>query len=129
MAFARIVLVVMALVFATIGIGFLWAPTSWARAIDVVVTTPMGRTDVRATYGGFVLAFGVFLAVAAALPELARPGLLACGLALAGFAGGRLVGLAAEGTLSGLMITFLIVEVVGAVLSWYAFARLGAPAP
>ncbi len=129
MALARIILIVTAVLFAVIGIGFLWAPTSWARAVDVVVTTPMGRTDVRATYGGFVLAFGVFLAVAAALPELARPGLLACGLALAGFAVGRALGLVAEGMLSGLMTTFLIVEVVGAVLSFYAYARLGAPSP
>jgi len=122
MTLARIILIVMAFVFAVIGVGFLVAPTSWAGAIDIVVSTPMGRTDVRATYGGFVLAFGCFLAVAAMRAELARGGLVACGLALAGFAAGRLIGLAVEGTLSGLMVAFLIVEVVGAVLSFYAYA-------
>ena len=128
MTLARAVLLTFAAVFAAIGVGFLWMPTSWARAIEVVVSTPMGRTDVRATYGGFMLAFGTFLALGAVLPELTRPALLACGLALAGFAGGRVIGLAVEGTLSGLMITFLIVEMVGAVLSFYAYARLAAPA-
>ena len=127
MTLARAVLLTFAAVFAAIGVGFLWTPTSWARAVDVVVATPMGRTDVRATYGGFMLAFGVFLALAARRADLVRAGLLACGLALAGFAAGRLLGLVVEGTLSGLMAAFLIVEVGGAVLSFYAYTRPGPP--
>ena len=123
MAFARIVLLLTAAALAVIGIGFLIAPTSWARAIEVVVSSPTGRTDVRATYGGFVLAAGVFLAVCAANTDWIRPGLLACALILAGFAGGRLVGWAAEGTLSRLMTFFLVVELGGTAAAVVAFLR------
>lgn len=128
MVFARGVLAVTAVIFGVIGIGFLWAPTDWAAAIDVVVTTPLGRTDVRATYGGFLLATGVFLAVAAVLRAWTRPGLAACALFLGGFALGRLVGLLAEGTLSGLMWFFLAVEVSGACAAVIALRRLPAAA-
>jgi hypothetical protein len=126
MAFARVVLLLTAAALAVIGIGFLIAPTSWARAIEVVVASPTGRTDVRATYGGFVLAAGVFLAVCAANADWIRPGLLACALILAGFAGGRLVGWAAEGTLSRLMAFFLVVELGGSVAAVLAFLRSAA---
>jgi hypothetical protein len=113
MVFARTVLLVTALALAVIGVGFLWTPVSWAAAIDVVVSTPMGRTDVRATYGGFVLAAGVFLAVCAVRPAWLQAGLAACALIYGGFALGRIIGLAVEGTLSGLMWTFLVIEIVG----------------
>ena len=123
MALARIVLLLTAAALAVIGVGFLIAPTSWARAIEVVVSSPTGRTDVRATYGGFVLAAGVFLAVCAAGTEWVRPGLAACALILAGFAAGRLIGLVAEGSLSRLMTAFLVIEVGGTAAAVIAFFR------
>lgn len=128
MVFARAVLGVTAVVFGVIGVGFLWAPVAWAEAIDVVVATPLGRTDVRATYGGFVLATGVFLAAAALRRAWVRPGLAACALFLGGFALGRLVGLLAEGVLPGLMWFFLAVEVGGALAAVIALRRLPVPA-
>ena len=124
MVFGRAVLGVTAVIFGIIGVGFLWAPADWARAIDVVVGTPLGRTDIRATYGGFVLAAGVFLAMAAVRRAWLRPGLAACALFLSGFAVGRLVGLLAEGALSGLMWFFLAAEVGGTVAAVIALRRL-----
>ena len=123
MAFQRTVLVLTAMALGVIGIGFLIAPASWAQAIDVIVSTPTGRTDVRATYGGFVLAAGAFLALCAVRRRWIRPGLMACALVLAGFATGRLVGLLVEGSLSGLMWTFLAIEVGGTLAAGVAFAR------
>ena len=126
MVFARAVLGITAVIFGVIGVGFLWAPVEWAQAIDVVVTTPLGRTDVRATYGGFVLATGVFLAVAAMRRAWMRPGLAGCALFLGGFAAGRLVGLLAEGAMDGLMWFFLAAEVGGTVAALIALRRLPA---
>ena len=124
MTFGRVILVATALILAVIGIGFLWSPDGWAKAIEVAAETAMARTDVRATYGGFVLASGVFLALCAFRTEWLRPGLLACGFIYAGFGSGRLLGIALEWQASPLMVFFLVVEIVGAALSFYAFSRL-----
>ena len=124
MILARSVLLVTAAALAVIGVGFLMAPTAWARAIEVVVATPTGRTDVRATYGGFVLAVGIFLAVCAINTDWLRPGLVACALILGGFAAGRLVGLAVEGSLSRLMAFFLVIELGGTAAAVTAFFRM-----
>jgi uncharacterized protein YjeT (DUF2065 family) len=124
MLLAHIILLTTALVLGIIGIGFLWAPEAWARTIEVGARTPMARTDIRATYGGFVLAAGVCLAVPAFHLEWVTPGLFACGSIYAGFAGGRLLGIVLERQAARLMTFFLVVEVLGAALSFFALARL-----
>ena len=125
MLLAHIILLATALVLSIIGIGFLWAPEAWARTIEVGASTPMARTDIRATYGGFVLAAGVCLAVPAFHLDWVKPGLFACGLIYTGFAGGRLIGIVLERQAARLMIFFLVVEVLGAALSFFALSRLG----
>ncbi len=124
MLLAHIILVATALVLGFIGVGFLWAPEAWARTIEVGAPTPMARTDIRATYGGFVLAAGVFLAVTAFHLDWIEPGLFACGVIYTGFAGGRLIGISLERQASRLMAFFLVVEVLGAALSFFALSRL-----
>jgi hypothetical protein len=124
----RFVLALVGVIFAIIGIGFLTWPVSWAAAVEVQLPTAMGRIDVRATYGGFCLAFGVWLLFAACVAPYSRAGLLCCALVLAGFAFGRALGAALEGTLPRLMAFFLAVEVAGAVvtfLGWRAYGRMG----
>ncbi|MDH3292105.1 MAG: DUF4345 domain-containing protein [Gemmatimonadota bacterium] len=116
---------VVAVGFAAIGVGFLSAPVAWARYIEILVPTPTARTDLRATYGGFVLAFGVFLGVSALWPDWTRAGLAAAGLALAGVAAGRLIGILVEGVASRLMYVFLFIEITGAVLAFYALVHHG----
>jgi uncharacterized protein YjeT (DUF2065 family) len=127
MLLGRIILFATALILAVIGIGFLWSPDGWAKGIEVIAETAMARTDIRATYGGFVLAAGVFLALCAFRTEWLRPGLLACGIIYAGFGSGRLLGIALEWQASPLMVFFLVVEIGGAALSFYAFSSLERP--
>ena len=124
MLLAHIILLATALILSIIGIGFLWAPEAWARTIEVSASTPMARTDIRATYGGFVLAAGVLLAVPAFHLEWVKPGLFACGLIYAGFASGRLIGIILERQAARLMIFFFVVEIVGAAVSFFALSRL-----
>jgi len=125
MLMARVVLAFGALIFAGIGFLFLVAPVRWAAVVGIALPTPTARTDLRATYGGFDLALGVFLALCAVRTEWAVPGLIAQALALAGFGGGRLIGMLAERSASRLMLLFLGIEVAGALVSLFVAARLG----
>ena len=120
----RTVLGLGALVFIVIGALFLVAPAYWAAVVDIGVPTAMARTDFRATYGGFDLCFGLFLGHCTLRPDWIRPGLVAMGLALAGYAGGRLVGFFVEGTADRLMIIFGALEAIGAMAAFMLQARL-----
>ena len=124
MTLARGLLLLGALILAGIGLGFLIVPVQWAAIVDIALPTATARTDLRATYGGFDLAFGVFLAVCATRPGWSRPGLVALGLAAAGFGGGRLLGILVEGSASPLMIAFAALEVMLAVAAFAALRRL-----
>jgi len=124
MTLAKGALLLGAVVFAAIGVGFLLVPVQWASIVDISLPTPMARTDLRATYGGFDVAIGVFLGLCARRTEWIRPGLVALGLAAAGFGGGRLLGIVVEGTASPLMLGFLAIEVTTAVLAFALLHRL-----
>ncbi|HEX6105472.1 MAG TPA: DUF4345 domain-containing protein [Gemmatimonadales bacterium] len=127
MTAAKGLLLLGAFVLAAIGVGFLIAPVQWAAIVEIALPTPTARTDLRATYGGFDLGFGVFLAVCAFRPAWIRPGLAALGLAAAGFAGGRLLGILAEGTASPPMIGFAALEVAIAAGAFVLLRRLPHP--
>ena len=113
-----------ALIFIAIGAMFVIAPVYWATVIDIALPTPMARTDLRATYGGFNLSFGLFLGLCTLRPDWIRPGLVGLGLALAGYAAGRLVSFVLEGTADSLMVVFCALESLGAALSFYLQARI-----
>jgi len=123
-ALGRAVLALTGVVFAVIGAGFLVAPSSWAEWVGIVLPSPLARIDLRATYGGFDLAFGAFLVACARRAAWLRPGLWACGLALAGFAAGRIIGMVVEGAVPAKMLGLLAVELSLSVLSFVALARL-----
>lgn len=97
-----------------IGVGalFLIIPEQNAAVLEIVGRTATGRTDLRATYGGLELGFGIFLVICVLKQRWTRPGLVALALSTAGFATGRLAGLIAEKTISGLMLIFMALEIV-----------------
>lgn len=113
-----------ALIFVIIGVGFLLVPVSWAASVDIVLPTAMARTDLRATYGGFDLAFGLFLARCAHRPEWHAAGLFAAAIVLAGFGLSRLSGLFIEGSLDPFMWKLLVVELPGAALCTWLYRRV-----
>lgn len=121
---ARIGLLLVALVFVSMGVLFLVAPVRWAAAVEIALPTAMARTDMRATYGGFDLAVGVFLALCARRDAWLRVGVVAMGLVAAGFGFGRLTGILIEGTASPLMATFAIIETATVVFALVVLRRL-----
>ncbi len=120
---ARFALGMTAISFLIIGAGFLITPVSWAQSVDIALTTPMARTDLRATYGGFDLMFGVFLLLCSLKRAWYVPGLVAAALCLTGFAGGRILGFLLEGTLSQFMVILLAVEVVATSICLVLYAK------
>jgi hypothetical protein len=123
MRLARALLLIAAAVFIGIGVVFLFAPVEWARVVEIELPTPVSRTDLRATYGGFDLGFGVFLALCALRPAWIRPGLAAMAIALAGFAGGRAYGILVDGCPTMLMPSFALMEASGSILAFLAYRR------
>jgi len=124
MKFARVLLLLSAAVFMIVGIGFLIVPAEWAAITEISLPTAMARTDLRATYGGLDLAVGVFLWICGRRDQWIRPGLVALALTAAGFGGGRLAGIVAEGSAAPLMLIFLAIETVTVLVAFAALRRL-----
>src|SRR3954451_15022321 len=124
MAPARILLLASAAIFIGVGTVFLINPAPYAAVLEIAAPTAMARMDLRATYGGLELGFGIFLVICVLKRDWIRPGLVGLALATGGFACGRLVGLLAERTISGIMLTFLILEIVVTLAAMLALRRL-----
>ena len=127
---ARVILLVSAVIFAAFGAAAIGFTRPMAEAVGIGLSTDVARTDFMATYGGFELGFGVFLWLAWRRGEWLRPGLIANGCALAGFASMRLLGILTSSELSPLMLVVCAVEATGCALSFWGAAagtaRVGA---
>jgi uncharacterized protein DUF4345 len=89
---ATVVIVVIGVFYLAMGAYALIAPAALVRPFRIVADTPEARSEVRAVYGGFGVAMGVLLGVAALGAEGIRSGVvIAAGTALAGMAVGRVV--------------------------------------
>lgn len=112
------IVLIVAAGFAAMGLGALVRPRDVLAQFGVAVDTADGRNEVRAVYGGFGIAVGVALAVAAlGDPSTADGIVVAVAVALAGMAAGRLLSAVVERP-SGLfpVWTYFAIEVVGAVV-------------
>lgn len=125
--FARLVLGLGALLFLGLGSWFLIAPQALAL-VGLGADSPAARTELRATYGGFEVGVGLFLAWCAAGDLLRlRTGLVACACALGGFGAGRLVGLVVDRPPQPVFLVLLAAELSGVALPVLALALLRAP--
>jgi hypothetical protein len=123
MKLARSLVFASALIFVLVGAGFLLIPQQYAAVLEISLPTAMARTDVRATYGGLELGFGIFLILCTVRREWIRPGLWALALTVGGFVTGRLVGFVAEGTINKFMLFFLGIELGVALLAVFLLQR------
>jgi uncharacterized membrane protein len=124
MKLARGLVLASAVIFVAVGAGFLIVPKQYANILEISLPTAMARTDVRATYGGLELGFGIFLILCTVRREWIRPGLWALALTVSGFATGRLFGFLAEGTINNFMLFFLVLELAVALLAVFLLRRL-----
>jgi hypothetical protein len=92
-------------------------PDFLAEAAGVAATTPTGRTELRAMYGGLQAAIGVLALVAVLRVDLERTALVALAFLAAGLFSGRLYGALTDGGLSGYTVGALLLESTLTVLS------------
>lgn len=87
-----VLILVVALGFALMGLAALVRPADVPAQFGITVDNADGRNEVRAVYGGFGLAIGVLLAVAALGDPTTADGIVvAVAVALGGMAAGRLI--------------------------------------
>ncbi|MBM4393230.1 MAG: DUF4345 family protein [Deltaproteobacteria bacterium] len=123
--FIQAILALLTAIYLVIGVGFLVDLDGWAAAIEVAPTTGTARTDLRATYGGFMLGIGVLFA--GSLRANPRGGLWLGAVTSLGLLGGRVLSLALGDRPGPLMYQFLAAEIALAV-ACLALLR-EAPAP
>jgi hypothetical protein len=121
---ARILTIISVLIFGGIGFACLFFPVQVAAGIDISLPTPTAIIDFRATYGGFLLGLGLFFIYCLFNKTFLRVGLIVQAVSLGGFAFGRIVGLALDGTPKTILIYFLIAEIIGCILAIYAFMQI-----
>lgn len=115
---------VTAAIFAVYGFAFIFAPTQLAVLVtEASPTTTAALTDMRATYGGMSLAVGTLLFILAARPQSVRLGLSAVLLLMLGMAGGRIVGIALDGSTTQIMWVYLALELIVAVAATILLLR------
>jgi hypothetical protein len=116
----RLVLALIALTYAALGFMFLFNPDDWSGMLSIGFTTPAGRTDFRATYGGLEFGLGVFLLLCALRGEFVRLGLFAGACALVAMATARSTGLLLDGFSFMQLLIALSEWVGGALATWGA---------
>lgn len=110
--------------FITFGFGFLLKPVVLATfATGEAPHLATAIIDMRATYGGMALGFGIFLAWCGLNRQAVREGSVALMLLLFGLALGRLVGIALDGDPNVMTFAMLFAEFSFGVLVAIALTR------
>lgn len=125
---ARIIVALGALTTGTLGVLFLAMPDTMVSFVELTLTTPLARSDVRTVYGGLELGIAVLTLV-----WLVRPGGLHAAVMLhlavwGGLAFGRAVGLALSDAPASAGVGLFAIEIVGlalGVVAWWSLRRHG----
>lgn len=125
MKLAKFSLILTALVYLAIGIIFLVDPVYWASSLDISLPTKTAIIDLRATYGGCMLALGVFFLYSIKSRLFIRTGLVLQALTFAGFGLSRAAGIFIDGTPRPIMFYLLIAEICGFGLAVYCLWQIG----
>lgn len=124
MNYSKILVLITAAVFVVYGIGFVIIPEVLSELVTgSVPATTSGLIDMRATYGGALIAIGVLLAVLASNPLWLKPGLIGVLLAMLGMASGRVYGMLIDGSPNQMMWLFLGLELVVAAFAAVALVK------
>lgn len=123
---ARALLFASAAVHLYFGTGFALSPEPWMESLSIAATSPVGRIEMRAFYGGLMLALGALFLAAATLREALLPGTVMMTVTYLGAAIVRTAGIVAAGVADSMLSQILAIEAGGAVLggvAWWQLAR------
>ncbi len=128
MLFARIFLLVQALVLGGFGVAYFTYPQEMATLTGMILVQTSAVVDVRAYYGALQLGLAVFLLSSALRPTFIRPALSLLTLLFAALALGRAAGLYLDGTVGQTFNLYAMAyEATSALLAYIGFrlVRLG----
>ena len=106
------------------GLVSLFAPHAIARLLGFETVLPTAVTDIRAFYGGALIAYAVLLVYCALEPTCLAAGLLLVLAFCAGSAGGRVYGMLVDGSAGWLHLGFFIGEVSCSAIASRHWRRL-----
>ena len=124
----RIFLGLSALIWLPYGIYCFFEPGALADAAGVAFTSPIGATDLRATYGGLTAALGGLALLGALSSAFSRHALVTLGTACAGFGIARLLGTALDGGVGPYTTQALLLEFVTLAFALWLLRRPAAAA-
>ena len=121
--FPHLLTVLNVLVFLGFGVAFLVDPQMFFDEVDLVLTPPAALLEIRAMYGGMQIGVAAFVASSLFGVVPRRDAILLSGLALAGLAGVRGIGMVTMGVY-GVHVQLFSPEAVGAAINLLAYVRL-----
>jgi len=98
------------------GAAFALAPGPWMESLSIQATSPAGLVEMRAFYGGLMLALGALFAAAGLIRRALLPGVVGMTVTYLGAACVRGLAMLAAGTTESPLRELLAVEAGGAVL-------------
>lgn len=122
-AVAQLALALSALVHLYFGAAFVLDPVPWMQNLHLTASNPAGIAEMRAFYGGLMLALGSLFAVAAAVRGALYPGLVLMTATYLGAALVRSVSLATHRLDDPLLHQILGIELTGALVGMFCLWR------
>lgn len=114
--FVKAVLALIGLFYFGFGVWLLIEPKALLDALAFTSSTPDALIEIRAFYGGFELAFGLFLFMSAWKPAWHVPTLSLLSCVLAGVTMGRFIGLYTVGSNEQMML-YTVIEAAMTLLA------------
>jgi hypothetical protein len=124
MGLARAVLVLSALAYGGVGVGFLVAPATLGSWLGVSLSGATADNDVRAVYGGLGVGIAAWCLASAARPSWIRPALSLVAVTLACMAAARVVSWLRVGFPEPIGFALHAAEGVGFLAALVALRRL-----
>ena len=121
---AFLFLLIGGLLMFAVGVLFLARPTILTSGMGVGMESAAARTDIRAVYGGFEVAIGVFMIWASRRAERMQAGLMLAACIALGAAGGRVVGFVIEGSVDGRNLLWGTLEFAGGLAAVWFMGQL-----
>jgi len=127
--FARGLLALSAGLHLFFGGAFAWAPQSWMQALSIQAVDAAGLVEMRAFYGGLMLALGALFAAAVVSRRALLPGVVLMTITYLVAAAVRLLAMLEAGVFDVHLQQLLCIEaasgILGALVWWRGWAELG----